>query len=261
MARDTGASEALEFAVAVAGERPPLWAQAMQQQMDQLQGGFAQVLSQIHVLSIGFAGLQEDVANLKADVTDMKKTTRLAYCRPGLLPGLVRDPDACAALLGCCSNLADTSLMSKSEITADFVANDRGAGLVADVGGDCQYASGVALEFFERRKIMNARAEAGVMHSPSGAPIAMGVASGAFAGGGLPPAQGDVRSGALAYRLAEGCLWTRDPGADAAADPLQPRVGCKHYVVSVDTLDCERVVVDWGIKQFGEIPADMRLFI
>lgn len=246
MARDaiaTRASETPEVAAAAAAaaERPPLWAQAMQRQMDHL-------LWQIH--------------DMQLDMTDMNKTIRLAYCRPGLLAGLVRDPDACAALLGVCSNMADTSRMSKSEITADFVTNDRGAGLTGDAGGDCQYAAEVAFKFFGRRKIMNARPETGVLHSPSGATVTMGVGSGAFAGG-LSHARGVVRSGALAYRLAEGggCLWIRDPAADAAEDPQQPGVGCMHYLVSVDTLDGERVVVDWGIKQFAEIPTDMRLFI
>jgi len=79
--------------------------------------------------------------------------------------------------------------MSKSEIVADFVVNDRGAGLVSAAGGDCQNAARVALVFFGRRKIMRACAEAGVMHSPSGATVSSGALVGA------------VRSGALAYRL------------------------------------------------------------
>jgi hypothetical protein len=254
-------------AAATAEEQPPPWAQAMQRQLAHLEGG---ILS----LSTGFAELRQDVNNMKFDVTNikldmagLKKSIRLAYCRPGLLSGLVCDPDACAALLGCCrSDLSGTCLMSKSEITADFVVNDRGAGLVGDEGGDCQLAAEAALKFFEHRKIMKARREMGVMYSPSGAGITMGVASGAFADGRQPDARGEVRRGSLAYTLVEGCLWTRDPAADvpveaAAADPLQPRVGCMHFVVSVDTLDGERVVVDWGIKQFEKIPVDMRLFI
>jgi hypothetical protein len=249
-------SEAIFALDAVAVEPPPPWAQAFQLQLDDLTRN----------LTAGLAGVQRDVAGLKLgiddltlDVADMKKSIRLAYCRPGLLSGLLRNPDACAALLGCCRDL---SLMSKSEIVADFVVNDRGAGLLSAAGGDCQNAAPVALVFFGRRKIMRARAEAGVMHSPSGAAIAMGVSSGAFVGGGQPDARGAVRSGALAYRLDAGCLWTRDPDADAAVDDRSPpRVGCNHFVVSVDTLDGERVVVDWGIKQFGEIPPDMRLFV
>jgi hypothetical protein len=154
--------------------------------------------------------------------------------------------------------------MSKAEILADYVVNGRGAGLVSDFGGDCQYAAGVALDFFGQRKIMNARIEEGVLYSPSGAHVVMGVASGAFASGGLPPSQREIRSGALAYKLDEGCLWVRDRSADVALEnPSLPKaVGCQHFVVSVDTLDGgERMVVDWGVKQFGEIPQDMRLFI
>jgi hypothetical protein len=254
-------------------EIPPPWARAMKQQLDDFQeipppwarAFQGAMVSKLQHLSTGVADLQEDVANLKTDMADVKKAIRSAYCRPdpGLLSGLVHDPEACVALLGC-SNLADSSLMSKSEIVADFVVNDRGAGLVADAGGDCQFAAGMALKFFERRRLMQARVETGVLHSPSAARVVMGVASGAFASGGLPDERGEVPIGARAYKLTAGCLWIRDPAADACdavGAALKPRVGCTHSTVSVDTLEGERVVVDWGIKQFSEIPSDMRLFI
>ncbi len=260
-----------------AEEIPPPWARAMKQQLDDSQeipppwarAFQGAILSKLQHLSTGVADLQEDVANLKTDMADVKKAIRSAYCRPdhGLLSGLAHDPEACVALLGC-SNLADSSLMSKSEIVADFVVNDRGAGLVADAGGDCQFAAGMALKFFERRRLMQARVEAGVLHSPSASRVVMGVASGAFASGGLPDERGEVPIGARAYKLTAGCLWVRDPAADAcmhacdAVDAaMKPRMGCTHSTVSVDTLEGERVVVDWGIKQFSEIPSDMRLFI
>jgi len=250
-----GASETM----VAAEEIPPPWARALKQQLDNFQGA---MLSKIQNLSTGVDELQKDVANLKTDMAGVKKTIRSAFCRPDpvLLSELARDHEACVALLGC-SNLADSSLMSKSEIAADFVVNGRGVGLVADAGGDCPFAASMAREFFERHPLMKARVEAGVLHSPSAARVVMGVASGAFANGGRPDERGVVSAGARAYKLTVGCLWVRDPAADAVDEVLEPRVGCMHTTVSVDTLEGERVVVDWGIEQFSEIPLDMRLFI
>jgi hypothetical protein len=226
---------------------PPSWAQKFQRD----------IVTALSALSKDVSDLKCAVTDLKIDVKRMQDTIRLVYCRPGMSVNLIGDVDDCASLL-VCSKLTETSMMSVSELQADFVVNNRDEGLVCEFGGDCQFAARAACTFFETsRSLMRPRFEECVMYSPSGASIYMGVSS--FAGES-PPVHGVICKGMKAHSLDKGgCVWIEDSKYDMGrAEPAL--TGRKHYVVSVITLEGIRVGVDWGIHQFAELPSDVRLF-
>ena len=192
------------------------------------------------------------VENLIIDVNGLKKSVRLAYCRPGHTAGLTCDKDACIALLNC-SRLSASSMLSVNEIAADYVVNDRS--VVGPRGGDCQEAARVAFDFFSDFKLMRPGVKGGVLYSPSGH-IRWSAAISEAAGS--PDKDGVIDQQMKAYKLVEGsgCVWAPSPDEhpDAVGTP-----GHKHFVACVTALDGV-VAVDWGILQF-DLPDDVVLFV
>jgi hypothetical protein len=193
------------------------------------------------------------VENLILDVNGLKKSIRLAYCRPGHTTRLTCDNDACVALLNC-SRLTASSMMSVNEIAADYVVNERS--IVGPRGGDCQEASRAAFDFFSDFKLMRPGVKGGVLYSPSGhirwsAAVSMPAT-------GSPDKDGVISQHMKAHKLQEGsrCVWVPSPDEhpDAVGTP-----GHKHFVACVTALDGV-VAVDWGILQF-DLPDDVVLFV
>eukprot|EP00955_Chlamydomonas_euryale_P088282 364364-Chlamydomonas_euryale.AAC.10 len=174
------------------------------------------------------------------EVAQLKTSIRLAYCRPGRSQNLSHDSDACAALLAC-RKISDSTMMSISEIVADYVVNKRGD---CQSGGDCQAAARAAEEFFGGRKLMQTSFQECVLYSPSVHAAA-------------PAKHGLLKAGMKAHKLIDGsCVW--EP--DVQTPLIEGAAGYKHYVATVTTLDNVRIAVDWGVGQFLKLPQDMRLF-
>jgi hypothetical protein len=196
--------------------------------------------------------------NTRIDIAELRSSVRLAYCRPGCARHLSQNPDACAALLACSRDIRDSSMMSVSEIVADYVVNKRGDQLVGQFGGDCQAAARAAEEFFGGRKLMRAAFQQGVLFSPSGAPIRF---SDRVCSSSAPAEEGVLKRGMKAHKLIVGtCVWEPDDDTDL----VEGAMGCNHFVAVVTALGNERVAVDWGVGKFSfafsDLPSDIRLF-
>jgi hypothetical protein len=219
----------------------PNWAKTFKRDMN----------TQLRRLSDQVRELQE---NARVDMAQLKTSVRLAYCRPGRAHYLAHNADACASLLAC-RDVSDSSMMSISEIVADYVVNKRGDELVGEFGGDCQAAARAAEIFFSSRKLMQTSFQECVLYSPSGQSIAM---SDRILEAVTPALGGKVRAGMKAYKLIDGsCVWTPE---DVQTPVNEGAMGYKHYVATVMTLDNVRIAVDWGIGQFSDLPEDMRLY-
>eukprot|EP00955_Chlamydomonas_euryale_P072876 361551-Chlamydomonas_euryale.AAC.1 len=190
--------------------------------------------------------VQELRENTSIDFAQLKKSIRLAYCRSGRSQNLSHDSDACAALLAC-SNIENSTMMSVSEIVADYVVNERE--FVGERGGDCQAAARAAEKFFRSRKLMQTKFQECVLYSPSDESITAQVHAAA------PAKHGVLKAGMKAHKLIDGsCVW--EP--DVQTPLIEGAAGYKHCVAAVTTLENVRVAVDWGVGQFPKLPQDMR---
>jgi hypothetical protein len=68
-----------------------------------------------------------------------------------------------------------------------------------------------------------------------------------------------VGPGLLRYALAAPCIW--QPASDATTHDTWNVRGAAHQVVMVTTQEGRRVVVDWSVGQFGEMPEGVGLFL
>uniref|UniRef100_A0A7R9VAE5 Uncharacterized protein n=1 Tax=Chlamydomonas euryale TaxID=1486919 RepID=A0A7R9VAE5_9CHLO len=147
------------------------------------------------------------------------------------------------------SNIENSTMMSVSEIVADYVVNERE--FVGERGGDCQAAARAAEKFFRSRKLMQTKFQECVLYSPSDESITAQVHAAA------PAKHGVLKAGMKAHKLIDGsCVW--EP--DVQTPLIEGAAGYKHCVAAVTTLENVRVAVDWGVGQFPKLPQDMRLF-
>jgi hypothetical protein len=261
---------------------PPRWALELLTEFRNMQTEFRTMQTEFRTMQTEFDTVRTDLRrlsdqvhelqdNTRFDIADLKASVRLAYCRPGCARHLPHSPDACAALLAC-RGMYDSSMMSVSEIVADYVVNKRGHQLVGQFGGDCQAAARAAEEFFRSRKLMRSAFQECVLFSPSSAPIRFSDRVTALPPGSAPAKEGVLKRGMKAHKLIAGtCVWEPDHNTDHLVD--EGAMGCNHFVATVTALGNERVAVDWGVGQFDfafasasapssspDLPCDVRLF-
>ena len=144
-----------------------------------------------------------------------------------------------------------SSMMSVSEVQADFVLNNRRAQYAE--GGDCQLAACEAAAFFDTtHRLMSPKIVQGVLYAGSVIQPVMGRT------GRSPDARMLITPTMKRYVL-DGCMWRAANDTDSHG-VINVR-GCSHFVTRVMTLDGQRVFVDWGIGQFSSLPEGASLFV
>ena len=144
-----------------------------------------------------------------------------------------------------------SSMMSVSEVQADFVLNNRRAQYAE--GGDCQLAACEAAAFFDTtHRLMSPKIVQGVLYAGSVIQPVMGRT------GRSPDARTLIMPTMKRYVL-DGCMWRAANDTDSHG-VINVR-GCSHFVTRVMTLDGQRVFVDWGIGQFSSLPEGASLFV
>jgi hypothetical protein len=152
-----------------------------------------------------------------------------------------------------CGNHNNT-LMSLEEIEADFKVNGRRA-LYAE-GDECEIAGAAAAVFFKNtHRLMRAKLVQGVLYARSGQLPVLAKT------GKSPDAHGCITPNMIRYVLrgSDSCIW--EPADDARSHDVMNGVGMEHRVALVHTLEGARVLVDWGLGKFSELPADIGLYL
>ena len=148
-----------------------------------------------------------------------------------------------------------STLMSLAEIEADFAENDRRA-LYAE-GGDCELAAAEAWAFFyNTHKLMRPKLVQGVLYARSGQPVMGKTGRPPEATCGITPL---MRRYVLRGLQSGACIW--EPADDACSHGVMNAFGMKHRVALVRTLEGARVLVDWGVGQFSQLPPDIGLYV
>jgi hypothetical protein len=150
-----------------------------------------------------------------------------------------------------CVDTQCSSMMSVSEVQADFVLNNRRAQYAE--GRDCQLAACEAAAFFDTtHRLMSPKIVHGVLYAGSVIQPVMGRT------GRSPDAHALITPIMKRYVL-DGCMWRAANDTDSHG-VINAR-GCSHFVTRVITLDGQRVFVDWGIGQFSSLPEGVSLFV
>ena len=135
--------------------------------------------------------------------------------------------------------------MAIPEVQADFESNARRSQY-----GECQMvAASDAWAFFHcTHPLMRPKIVQGVLYSSS-------------SGLGTTPV-GPSRAGIIPTMkryVLRGCVWM--PAEDADDHGVMNATGTNHRITCVTTQEGERVLVDWSIGRFGNVPDDLGLFV
>ena len=196
--------------------------------------------------------LRGDMEHIRSSVDDMK----LLIKKQGQLLQYAHVHLPCYRLstIECESSLDRdhaSSLMSMREIEEDYIGCRMS---MYQEGGDCRLAAAEAYGFFNRcHKLMHAKLVDAVLYAPSGKKPVMRKPQ------ITPPEQVHISPIMKRFKLQKKsqCIWV----LDGESHDVKNVLGASHRVTLVTTLEGDRVVVDWGIGQFSDMPDDMRLFI